>query len=63
MATYERMADMIRLGAYKSGTEKDVDEAIRLMPQLDAFLSQGKNERSRCLEAFEQLGTIMASAA
>ncbi|MFT8377402.1 MAG: flagellum-specific ATP synthase FliI, partial [Gluconobacter japonicus] len=63
MATYERMADMIRLGAYKSGTEKDVDEAIRLMPQLDAFLSQGKNERSRCQEAFEQLGTIMASAA
>ncbi|WP_429955581.1 flagellar protein export ATPase FliI [Gluconobacter japonicus] len=63
MATYERMADMIRLGAYKSGTEKDVDEAIRLMPQLDAFLSQGKNERSKCLEAFEQLGTIMASAA
>lgn len=63
MSTYERMSDMIRLGAYKPGTEKDVDEAIRLMPQLDSFLSQGKNERSGCLDAFEQLATIMGTTA
>lgn len=63
MATYERMADMIRLGAYKAGTEKDVDEAVRLMPQLNEFLSQGKNERSTCLAAFKQLADIMNAPA
>ncbi|GBR49251.1 flagellum-specific ATP synthase [Neokomagataea tanensis NBRC 106556] len=44
MARYERMADMIRLGAYKAGSEPETDEAIRLMPALTAFLTQGKQE-------------------
>ena len=59
MATYQRMADMIRLGAYKSGTDREVDEAIALMPRLNQFLSQGRNERSTRAEAFEQLAQIM----
>ncbi|MBS1090222.1 flagellar protein export ATPase FliI [Gluconobacter sp. Dm-74] len=59
MATYQRMADMIRLGAYKSGTDREVDEAITLMPKLNQFLSQGRNERSTRAEAFEQLAQIM----
>ncbi|MBS1030220.1 flagellar protein export ATPase FliI [Gluconobacter cerinus] len=63
MATYERMADMIRLGAYKAGTEPDVDEAVRLMPKLEEFLSQGKSERSNCAEAFERLSSIVNAEA
>lgn len=53
------MADMIRLGAYKSGTDREVDEAIALMPRLNQFLFQGRNERSTRAEAFEQLAQIM----
>ncbi|WP_408873831.1 flagellar protein export ATPase FliI [Gluconobacter roseus] len=59
MATYQRMADMIRLGAYKAGTDQEVDEAIALMPRLNAFLSQDRDERSTRAEAFEQLAQIM----
>lgn len=59
MATYQRMADMIRLGAYKPGTDREVDEAIALMPKLNEFLSQGRNERTTRAEAFEQLAQIM----
>ncbi|GBR70062.1 flagellar protein export ATPase FliI [Gluconobacter kanchanaburiensis] len=59
MATYQRMADMIRLGAYKTGTDREVDEAITLMPKLNQFLSQGREEHSTRAEAFEQLGAIM----
>ena len=62
MATYERMADMIRLGAYKNGTERDVDEAIRLMPALERFLAQERDERSTCAQAFSQLSDIMKMA-
>ena len=59
MATYQRMADMIRLGAYKPGTDREVDEAIALIPKLNEFLSQGRNERTMRAEAFEQLAQIM----
>jgi flagellum-specific ATP synthase len=37
---YEDMAELIRLGAYRPGTNPEVDGAIRLYPRLEAFLSQ-----------------------
>ncbi len=46
MATYEDMAELIRLGAYRQGTDPRVDEAIKYQPTLDAFLTQGKNEKA-----------------
>src|SRR6201995_5274497 len=44
MALYDDMAELIRLGAYKSGTNPDVDTAIRLNGPLEAFLTQKKDE-------------------
>jgi len=43
LATYEDMAELIRLGAYKAGTNSEVDNAIRLNPQLEGLFgtSQG----------------------
>ena len=46
MATYEDMAELIRLGAYRQGTDPKVDEAIKFNPTLDAFLNQGKHEKA-----------------
>ena len=43
----EDMAEMIRLGAYRSGSDAEVDEAIELFPALDRFLSQAKKESRR----------------
>jgi flagellum-specific ATP synthase len=43
---YEDMAELIRLGAYRAGTNAEVDGAIQLYPRLEAFLSQEKDERS-----------------
>ena len=60
MATYEDMADLIRLGAYKSGTNADVDHAIRLNPRLEAFLSQEKNSASPLTESYLELEKIVA---
>jgi flagellum-specific ATP synthase len=42
LTIYEDMAELIRLGAYKAGTNPEVDNAVRLYPQLEAFLAQGK---------------------
>jgi len=59
MATFDDMAELIRLGAYKAGTNAEVDAAIRLNPQLEAFLSQKKDEQSAFAECYSALERIM----
>ncbi len=59
MATYDDMAELIRLGAYKAGTNAEVDNAIRLNPQLEAFLIQKKDECATFAESYSALETIM----
>src|SRR6202040_695756 len=44
MATYADMEELIRLGAYRTGSSKEVDEAIFLHKPLEDFLAQGKEE-------------------
>ena len=62
LAVYEDMAELIRLGAYRKGTDPEVDEAIRLYPRLEAFLAQGKDERSTLAEAYAALAEILSGA-
>src|SRR5580692_3228854 len=62
MATYADMEELIRLGAYRTGTSADVDEAIRLHKPLEDFLRQGKEEASSLAEGFCRLSQIVASA-
>jgi flagellum-specific ATP synthase len=40
MAAYRRASDLITIGAYKEGSDPEVDRAIRLKPRIDAFLRQ-----------------------
>jgi flagellum-specific ATP synthase len=40
MATYRDAQDLISIGAYKQGTNPDIDEAVRLMPQINQLLTQ-----------------------
>jgi flagellum-specific ATP synthase len=61
LAVYEDMAELIRLGAYKAGTNPEVDEAVKLYPQLEAFLTQKKDERSSLTEGYAALATIVGS--
>jgi flagellum-specific ATP synthase len=53
------MAELIRLGAYKAGTNAEVDNAIRLNPQLEAFLAQKKDETATFAESYSALETIV----
>lgn len=59
LSTYTDMAEIIRLGAYKAGSNGEVDEAIRLTPQIEQLLSQTKNDLGAGAQAFEQLGAIL----
>ncbi|MBX3512953.1 MAG: flagellar protein export ATPase FliI [Xanthobacteraceae bacterium] len=60
LATYGDMEELIRLGAYRQGSSPEVDEAIRLQPALEAFLSQGKEEKTNLGDGYRALAQIVA---
>ena len=59
LSVYEDMAEMIRLGAYRKGSDPQVDEAIRYQPRLEAFLSQHRTERSDLASGYAELAEIL----
>jgi flagellum-specific ATP synthase len=59
LSAYEGMADMIRLGAYRAGSDPLVDEAIRKYDAFEDFLRQGVDERCATAEAFAALREIL----
>ena len=61
LARWSEMADMVRLGAYKTGSDRDVDEAIKLAPLIEAVLRQQKTERSAPEEALAALAAALES--
>jgi flagellum-specific ATP synthase len=62
LAVYDNMAELIRLGAYKAGSDPDVDRAIKLFPKLEAFLAQRKDERGELSSGYVQLAEILSGA-
>jgi flagellum-specific ATP synthase len=62
LATWADMADLVRLGAYRVGTDPVVDEAVKLAPRIEALLCQEKQERSDLAASFAGLRTVLAPA-
>ena len=59
LSVQAEMADLVRLGAYRAGTDPAVDEALRLAPRIEAVLAQGKGERGTVEAAFSALAAAM----
>ncbi len=53
IATYENMEELIRLGAYRKGSDASVDEASLIYPEIEAFLRQDVAERSDFMRGSE----------
>jgi flagellum-specific ATP synthase len=62
MAAYDNMEEMIRLGAYRKGSDPLVDEAIFYHDQLDSFLRQAKDERSDLQSGYDTLSALLDKA-
>ncbi len=62
LATYEDMAEMIRLGAYRKGSDPEVDQAIQYYQPLEDFLRQRKDERSTIEESYNKLAEVLGLA-
>ncbi len=63
LAAYDNMAEMIRLGAYRRGSDPTVDEAIHYQPALETFLKQGKKERTSLADGYAELAKILGRPA
>jgi len=64
-ALYERNRQLIELGAYKPGISPALDQAVRLMPDVRAFLDQGLSERvgrTESLRKLKQLAVALGDA-
>jgi type III secretion protein N (ATPase) len=44
MAVYEQNRDLITIGAYRKGSDPEIDRAIRWMGEIEPFLRQDKDE-------------------
>jgi type III secretion protein N (ATPase) len=55
VATYEAKRDLVLLGAYARGTDKDLDRAIDRMPAVEALLRQGPDEPAPFAENVRRL--------
>ena len=59
LALQAEMADLVRLGAYRAGSDPAVDEAILLAPRIEAMLRQDRDERTGLDETFALLRDAM----
>jgi flagellum-specific ATP synthase len=62
LSVYDNMAELIRLGAYKAGSDPEVDRSIKLYPLLEAYLAQGKSERGNLVTGYQRIAEILNSA-
>jgi flagellum-specific ATP synthase len=53
------MEELIRIGAYRAGSDAEVDRAIALSPGLERFLAQDKDDYTSLTDAFDRLDGVL----
>ncbi len=61
MATYDDMAELIRLGAYRKGSDPGIDEAIHYHEPLEEFMTQQKGEATDLAAGYQRLAEILGA--
>ena len=60
MAKYAEVEILIKLGEYKPGGDKETDEAVKKIDQINAFLRQATQEKSTFEETLQKLQALVA---
>ncbi|WP_270939280.1 FliI/YscN family ATPase, partial [Falsiroseomonas oryzae] len=63
LALQAEMAELVRLGAYRAGSDSEVDLALRLAPRIEALIAQDRGEATPLEESFAALREVLADAA
>jgi flagellum-specific ATP synthase len=58
MAVYARSEDLVRIGAYKPGSDPDLDRALRARGAMRAFMTQETHEQVRFAECLKHLAKL-----
>lgn len=56
---YQKSRDLVQVGAYMSGSDPLLDEAIRLQPAMAAFLQQGMFEAASLQESCNAMADVL----
>ncbi|MFN0186442.1 MAG: flagellar protein export ATPase FliI [Aquabacterium sp.] len=63
LARLSKARDLIQLGAYQPGADRDLDEAVRLQPHLMALLRQDLHERATLTDSVARLHALLGGPA
>ncbi len=55
LSTYDDNEDLINIGAYKRGSSKEIDEAIKMHPTIISFLKQATTEETTVDQSIKRL--------
>jgi flagellum-specific ATP synthase len=58
MSAYAQSEDLVRIGAYKPGSDAELDAALKARPGVRAFCVQGVQERQTFEESVRALAEI-----
>lgn len=59
--SYQQIKELIPLGGYQPGKDRDVDYAVQQFPLIASFLQQGLDERSELAASMAQLSQLMGN--
>ena len=60
MATYREAEDLINIGAYKAGSNPEIDRAIEKMKDINGFLCQDVEEKVSFEDSIATLENIFS---
>lgn len=60
LATYNEAEDLINIGAYKSGSNRNIDYAVLKINQVNKFLCQGTEEKFSFEDEINQLNELFS---
>ena len=63
LSLHAEMADMVRLGAARPGTDPALDAALATVPKIEAMLAQGRDEATGIGASFAALRAAMGAVA
>jgi len=61
LSIFERMEDMLSIGAYESGSNPELDKIVAVMPAIRSFLQQAPDEFSRNEESAQRLLQLVSN--
>jgi FliI/YscN family ATPase len=59
LAAWREGRDLVEIGAYRAGTNPELDRVLALMPAIHAFLGQGVHEVSAFAETQARMGALL----